>query len=326
MAKPIAEMARRYFPGCKIILSTWYFDHFTTGEWDGLEEKFKETRPEWVDYLMADETGGLQRYTGNPPKHAVPGGLPLVSFPEISMWGADPWGGFGANPLPAHHQDVWNMGKSAIAGGLPYSEGIFDDLNKVLYAQFFWNKDRVAGSIVDEYVAYNFSPDVVVPVRKAIALMEMDYPRRAENIKAETGPVRFIFDQAPSSGSRFKSDKRPPATLVDQRKDAAEAFDLVRQADSHLAPQVRRSWRWRILYLRAVIDDQLATNDFRVSGRCEQAFQELVTIYYAQKAVWAVTPPTKEAIARYRRARMRVSELNALSYEEPVAATGTAKH
>jgi hypothetical protein len=241
------------------------------------------------------------------------------------LWGADPWGGFGANPLPSHHQNVWNMGKSVIAGGLPYSEGIFDDLNKVLYAQFFWNRNRASESIVDEYVAYNFSLDVVVPMRKAIALMEMDYPRRAENIKAETGPVRFVFDQAPSSGFRYKSNTRS-AALLDQRKDAMEAFDLVHQAEAHLSPQVRSSWRWRILYLRAVIDDQLATNDFRVSARCEQAFQELVNIYYAQKAVWAVTPPTKEAIARYRRARTRVSELGALSYEEPVAANGTTKH
>jgi Glycosyl hydrolase family 67 N-terminus len=325
MAKPIAEMARRYFPGSKIILSTWYFDHFTSGEWDGLEEKFKRQRPQWVDYIMADETGGLQRYVGNPRKHQVPGGFPLVSFPEISMWGADPWGGFGANPLPLHHQEVWSMGRAVIAGGFPYSEGIFDDLNKVLYAQFFWKKDLPASSIVDEYVAYNFSPEVVIPMRKAIAIMERDYPRHAENIKAESGLVRFVFDQGPSSGFRYRSTTHPVEPF-DQGKGAAEEFDLVRQAEAHLSPQVRSSWRWRIFYLRAVIDDQLAKNDFRVSDRCEQAFQELVTIYYAQKAVWAVSPPTRLAIERYRRARTRVSELGALTYEEPVAVNPTAKH
>lgn len=172
LAEPIAEMARRDFPGCKVILSTWLFDHFTSGEYAGLEEKFGKERPRWVDYILADdfqsseygmhsdarEGSGVQRYSGNPPAHRVPGGLPLLSFPEISMWAADPWGGYGANPLPTHHQDLWNVGKDSLSGGFPYSEGIFEDINKVLFAQFYWRKDTPAGSIVDEYIAYEFSP------------------------------------------------------------------------------------------------------------------------------------------------------------------------
>ena len=36
-----------------------------------------------------------------------PGGLPMVDFPEISMYSASPWGGFGANPFPDHLQALW---------------------------------------------------------------------------------------------------------------------------------------------------------------------------------------------------------------------------
>ncbi len=279
MAEPIAEMARRDFPQCKIILSTWYFDKFTSGEWDGLERKFGEVRPQWVDYMMAD-AAGVERYSGTPPEHHVPGGFPLLSFPEISMWGADPWGGFGANPLPVHYQDLWDVGKKTLAGGFPYSEGIFEDLNKVLYAQFFWRKETSASSIVDEYIAYEFSPQVVPGVRRAIEILERNYPRRAENLGNKAGPVRFVLEH--SSGTE-------------------EAFKLMQQADMSLSPAARSSWRWRILYLRALIDNELANNDFRVSSRCEEALQELTNIYYAQKAVYAVAPPTTEAIERFRR-------------------------
>jgi len=282
MAEPIAELARRDFPGCKIILSGWYFGLFTSGEWDLLEEEFAKERPRWIDYLLADGIGGVQRYSGNPPAHRVPGGFPLLSFPEVSMWGASPWGGFGANPLATHHQDLWNTGKDSLAGGIPYSEGIYEDLNKVLYAQFFWQKDKAAGSIVDEYIAYEFSPEVVAPVRKAIEILEKNYPRRMENLEEGTGPLRFVLEQ--SDG-------------------AEEAFNLVRQANMQLSPQARGSWRWRILDLRALIDGELVKNDYRVTARCEEAFQELTDIYYAQKAVFGVAPPSRAAIERYARER-----------------------
>ena len=279
MAEPIAELARRDFPGCKIILSAWYFDKFTSGEWDGLERKFGKERPKWIDYMMADDAG-VKRYSGKPPEHHVPGGFPLLSFPEISMWGAGPWGGFGANPLPTHHQELWNIGKDSLAGGFPYSEGIFEDLNKVLFAQFFWKKETPANSIVDEYVSYEFSPKVVPLVRRAIEILEKNYPRRVENPGKEAGPVRFVLEHS---------------------SDAEEAFKLMQQADKSLSPQARDSWRWRILYLRALIDSELVRNDYRVSSRCEEALQELTKIYYAQRALFYVSPLTKEAIERFRR-------------------------
>jgi hypothetical protein len=297
MAEPIAEMARRDFPGCKVFISTWLFDRFTSGEFEGLEEKFGKEHPQWLDYIMLDDIdfadyvkvqavaakhfGGVGRYSGNPPAHRAPGGFPLLGFPEVSMWGAMPWGGFGANPLPAHLQQLWNVGKDSLAGGIPYSEGIFEDLNKALFAQFYWQKDTPASSIVDEYVAYEFSPQVVPLVAKAIAILEKNYPRRGEN--TEKGDPRFVLEH--SSG-------------------AEEALNLLRQADQQLPARARASWRWRILYLRALIDDELVKNDFRVSPRCEQALQELTKIYYAQRAIWAVSPPTKEAIERHRKAEV----------------------
>jgi hypothetical protein len=286
LAEPIAEMARRDFPGCKIVFSTWYFDKFTSGEWDGLEQKFGQARPNWIDYIMVDDNG-VKRYSGNPPEHRVPGGFPLLSFPEISMWAALPWGGFGANPLPNHHQELWNVGKDTLAGGFPYSEGIFEDLNKVLFAQFFWHKDTPASSIVNEYAAYEFSPKVVPLVGKAIEILEKNYPREVENIEKATGPVRFVMKQ--SSG-------------------AEEAFKLIEQAGQMLTPRERESWRWRIFYLRALVDSELARDNYQISPRCEAALDELTKIYHAQKAVFAVAPPTKEAIERFRRAQAYITD------------------
>ena len=278
IAPPVANLARRDFPNCKVILSTWYFDKFTHGEWDGLEKKFSVRRPVWLNYLMADDAGVKRYSSASSPRH-TPGGLPLLSFPEISMWGATPWGGFGANPLPAHHQQIWDVGKNNLDGGMPYSEGIFEDLNKVLYARFFWARDTTAASVLDEYIAYEFSPKVVPLVHRAVSILEPNYPRHTENLDNLGQPVRFVMDHT---------------------ANAAEAFKLLQDADAKLPARAKESWRWRILYLRGKIDAGLVRNNFRTSPEVEKSFQELTRIYHAQDAIYAVAPPTSEVIQRYR--------------------------
>lgn len=275
MAEPIARRFRERFPQGKVVLSTWYFDRFTDGEWEGLSRLFA-TPPDWVDYLLADDFG--DRFPPYPLEHGVPGGLPVVNFPEISMYGSEgdsPWGGFGANPLPHHLQGLWDAAKRILAGGFPYSEGIYEDLNKAICAQFYWG-DQPAMETVREYIAYEYSPEVVESVAHAIEILERTLPR----VGHATEPTpRFVI--------------RNPAGVE-------EAYQRIQEADGQLLPHVRQSWRWRILYLRALIDYELVRHDFTVSARCEEAFEELTTIYHAQNAAHWVAPPTQATIRARR--------------------------
>ena len=77
------------------------------------------------------------------------------------MVGMYPWGGLGANPQPARFQGEWNLVKNRFQGGFPYSEGIYEDLNKVIFAQFYWNPDTNAYDTVRDYLAYELSSSVV---------------------------------------------------------------------------------------------------------------------------------------------------------------------
>jgi hypothetical protein len=169
--------------------------------------------------------------------------------------------------------------KDSFQGGFPYSEGIYEDINKVLYAQFYWQKDRPAASILDEYIAYEFSPKVVPTVRKAIEILENNYPRRPQNAEQDGQLARFVMKYT---------------------QDAAEALNLLQQADMDLSPQARNSWRWRILYLRGLIDSELVANNFRISPRCEEALEELSRLYHAQKAPFSEAPPTNKSIEKLR--------------------------
>jgi hypothetical protein len=64
--------------------------------------------------LLADAHEDFPRY---PLDAGVPGNLPLLNFPEISMWGNWPWGGFGANPQPAYLPPWRNNEHFTLAGG-----------------------------------------------------------------------------------------------------------------------------------------------------------------------------------------------------------------
>ena len=279
LAEPIARAYRRRFPRGKVVLSTWYFDRFTTGEWAGLAHAFAQP-PDWVDYLLADDFG--DRFPEYPLRHGVPGNLPLVSFPEISMYYGPryepgcPWGGFGANPLPRRLQRLWDAAGGRLVGGFPYSEGIFEDMNKAICAQLYWQPDKPTLQTAREYIAFEYSPDVVNEVSAAVEILERSLPRSWQNAG---GVPRFVI-------------KEPSG--VD------EAWRLVQAAERRLTPYARGSWRWRLLYLRALIDHELLHHGFAVSQACAGALQELTALYHAQRAAYVHSPPTRQAIAAMR--------------------------
>ena len=207
-AEPLANLARSKFPGAQVMLSTWFFNG---DEWAGLNQAFS-SRPDWVDYLLV-EPAFLPGTSQSPPTSPAPAGLPLVGFPEITMVGWPVWGGFGANPLPTRFEREWQELKAQWQGGFPYSEGIWDDINKVLLARFYWKADTTADEALREYIAFEFSPDVVDLVLPAIRRLEQHAP----------------------------SERVGPSSLA--------VRDLMERADSQLTSQARQAWRWRILFL-----------------------------------------------------------------------------
>jgi len=250
IAKEMAPRIRSRFPSCKIILSTWCFenenDNNPDGEWAGLTKAVNEDKS-WLDYIMAD---GHDDYF---PKYllesGVPGRLGLLNFPEISMFGMNPWGGYGANSAPAHFEKLWGRIKHVAVCGAPYSEGVYEDLNKAIYAQFYWDPERKAEETVREYAAFEFSPDCAADIWEAVRIFERNHNRKA--IAA----------------------------------DAVKAFELVAKADAAMTPSARTAWRWRLVYLRALIDKELFERKGKLEGgTLKAAFEELTRIYHAENA------------------------------------------
>jgi hypothetical protein len=244
IAEPLARLSRQCLPGVKVVLSTWYM---TPDEWRGLCGLFSP-RPDWVDLVLAEDFLGAGRDL--PLTTGAPGKLPMVGFPEISMLGIQPWGGFGLVSLPGEFQARWSQRAGVLAGGFPYSEGLFEDPSKALFAAWYWAPDRQADDILGEYIAFEYSPDIVDDLVGVFHTFEQNHPRKAIG---------------PSAGA---------------------AFDAIRRAESKLTPQARASWRWRILYLRGLIDAELHRNGGKLEGpRLKGAFEELTRIYHARSAL-----------------------------------------
>jgi hypothetical protein len=272
-AEPLARDYRRAFPNGKVILSVWYFDRWAYGEWEGITAKFNEKKPDWVDYIMADNFEEFPRY---PLDHGSPGGLPMLNFPDISMWGQNPWGGYGANPQPGRLQDRWNITREKLSGGSPYSEGIYEDLNKVICAQLYWSPDRPAMETVKDYIAFEFSPQVVDDISQVVTIFEKNHLHK-----------------------EFLKENQSYKSLNENTigESAVTAYQLMEQADTKLTPQALRSWRWRLFHVRATIDNELY-RDKSFQARDEvfqQAHDELIAITHAQNAWSMMVPPVIHA-------------------------------
>lgn len=276
----IGKLARQKMPGTKILLSTWYLDKT---ELAAVMRTLGE-RKDLADGLV-NEGNVLPAASGLAGVDQQPGAaapllrqdLPVVGFPEISMHGTFPWGGFGATPLTARAQGQWNAQKKSLAGGFPYSEGIYEDLTKVVYSQFYW-KDQPAAETVKEYIAFEFSPDVVEEVAGVVKTLEQNHHMRWWPGELEGVPLEMNW--LPSKGAKPQADS-----------GAEQAYATMQQVDARLTPQARSSWRWRQLYLRTLLDSELKSNGGSPNKLCNAAFAELIQIYHAQNASGTVRPP-----------------------------------
>ncbi|MBN2377752.1 MAG: hypothetical protein JXD22_15250 [Sedimentisphaerales bacterium] len=271
-AKNIAKMAEDKLPGTKVVLSTWYFDD---KEWQQLCRDLAEDSS-WVDLLLAEE------YSDEYYKMVTTQtGLATIGFPEISMHMTFPWGGFGATPLPRHLSEQWRVKKDKLIGGFPYSEGIYEDITKVTCAQLYWNSQKSVEEILSEYIAYEYSPEVVDEIQSVIATLEKNHHMRWW--PGELEGVKLLMNWFPSKGVKPQPDP-----------GAEEAYATVKQVDAKLPLWARNSWRWRILYIRAMLDAELKANGGSPNEACKEGFRELIRIYHVnEKSDPVVKPPLK---------------------------------
>ena len=276
-----AGIARELFPESRIIFSLWRFDVFTSGEWDGIFKLLK-TPQNFADILSID-LKDLEKI-----KAGSPGGLPVISFPEISMCGITPWGGYGANPMPEMLQAFWQNGRLSLSGFQAYSEGIYEDLNKFVCLQLGWDPFRATDEILKDYFRFSFGAEPGPEFVNAVGILEKNLFHDA------------LVNQDGNEYSAYKLSSADPAEpwrirhRIKADADAEEAVRIIREEEARLPDRARESWRWRLLRIRAELDCELLRHQGISTQASEEYFDELGKIYRVnlQKTTPALTPPS----------------------------------
>ncbi|MBP5274762.1 MAG: discoidin domain-containing protein, partial [Abditibacteriota bacterium] len=164
----------------------------------------------------------LQRELDMRPPH-----IPLAAFPEISMYGSYPWGGFGANILADFNARVWELMKDSVSACWPYSEGFYEDAAKFQYLAYMWDKNRDAAGILKEYSDWFFSPEASEAFLRLSPLLEASHRRTGWNVSGDLS-------------------------------HAPEALELARTIESLIPGWSKDSLRFRLLMSRCAIDDIIA--------------------------------------------------------------------
>jgi len=282
IAPKIDELLKEIMPGARMLCFTWFFDSFIDGEWDAFYERMKEPQFEFFAYLFGYffSAESVPEFIRNGD---MPGGKQMLSFSEISMHGAVPWGGFGTNPLPKYLEELETANGWFYQGGFPYSEGIYEDINKALTLGFVSGQYAGAKEILNDYARFEFcaAPEEIVSL---IYDMEDTLVRHRYD---EDGEIQDYPLRPMPPGTRFKF-------VFDKPEKIDDIYERANRIDVSLAPSVRSGWRWRVVFLRACIDYELYHNDGEPNEQCEIYYNELIEMYYAQEALYALAPPTRE--------------------------------
>ena len=282
------ELYAEIMPDTKLLCATWYFDRFIHGEWAEFIDKMNTGKYDYADMLFG-YFANEEPIPDSIRNGQMPANKAMISFPEISMYGAIPWGGFGANPMPMRFQNNYTSNGKIYKGGgaLPYSEGIFEDINKVLMTSFYSGRTDSAEEVLREYAGFELglhgktADDFV----KMVMMMEETLkrhpaykngnPRDFETATMSYDDVRFVIEN-PEKANEIKS--------------------ICDSIDAEMADKLRKSWKWRILYIRAHVDAELVNHPLEYTEHFDECMQELVDIYHAQHAYYVVTPIVRNAL------------------------------
>ena len=133
--------------------------------------------------------------------------------------------------------------------------------------------------ILTEYIAYEYSPEVIDDVLAVVRTLESNHHMRWW--PGELEGVKLTMNWFPSRGAKCRADP-----------GAEEAYAAVKQVDAKLPEWARKSWRWRIVYIRAMLDAELKANGGSPNEACMKGFRELMRIYHTTaKSDPAVRPP-----------------------------------
>lgn len=231
------EIREEMLPDIKIVMATWYFGRHggnNDPDWPGLYERIRqdeEAGDNWLDMIMLETRNDFEGWD-YVLKHGKPSErITLITFPDIYMMGVHPWGGYGAVIAPKQMREEQMRFAHLTGGCYMYSEGIADDMNKALCTQLVWDPDVPTEKHIGDYCGYEFPGADIEKFQKMIDLIGINQTRT------------HIFCKEPADLDEIREARR-----------------IAEELNEQITPTMKNSWRWRITYIRAILDDIRYTN------------------------------------------------------------------
>jgi len=222
--KELSELLKRYHPDA--------------GVWISLQGFNLEKINYFLDYLnkySADWLTGVVNGPSSPPPDLERDNLPEKYLHRLygdithtirCQYPVENWdqafaltlGREPTNPQPAYYAKILRRDIPYSDGFLSYSDGINDDVNKVIWNQVAWNPDKDVRETVVEYCQFFFGSDVAQQAADGILALEQNW----------NGSLR-------------------------ENEAVEETLALWRELESS-HPQLAANWRWQQLVMRAYYD------------------------------------------------------------------------
>lgn len=201
----------------------------------GFDEEQTDYFYNYVNKNMPDWLGGLVAGPSSPPIPASRKRLPkkykLRHYPDIThtvrcqypvAWWDQAFalteGRECSNPQPVYYALIHNWFAPYTDGFLSYSDGVHDDVNKIIWSARGWDPQVPVRKILQEYARVFFRPDLADIAADGILALEQNW----EGSLAENGAV--------------------------------EATHNFWQDLANKAPELKRNWRWQLCQLRSTYD------------------------------------------------------------------------
>ena len=113
--------------------------------------------------------------------------------------------------------------------------------------------------------------------------------------------VKLIFELEKTLGHKFLQEASDEVYYSIHNENAktlaAPNFALACAVDAKLPDAAKKSWRWRILWLRSAIDAEIIRTNGKVSSLTEKYFYELTGIYHVNdRSRYVVAPPVLKRV------------------------------